>query len=563
MGAKKLSSKSKKKLTKTATGIEGLDHILQGGIPRGRTTLVCGGAGSGKTVLGVELIIRGAVEAGEPGVIVAFEETPEELSANVASLGFDLERLIAQKKIAVDYVHLDGGAQEEVGEYDLEGLFVRLGECVRSVRAKRVMLDSLEALFAGFRDHTILRSEMRRLFRWLKDRKITGIVTAERGDGPLTRHGLEEYVSDCVIVLDQRMSEDVATRKLRVLKYRGSGHGTNEYPFLIGPGGISVLPITSIGLDYQVSSERVTSGIQELDSMLGGKGYFRGSSVLITGTAGTGKSSLAAHFLDATARSGKKGIFFALEEPASQVIRNMRSIGMDLERWVDKGLLRIEAFRPTSFGLESHLATMHRLIEEAKPSAIVIDPVSSLLTGADERDVNGMLVRLLDFLKTRSITSFMTSLGSSEHSEVGVSSLIDTWLHVREIETDAERNRALYLLKSRGMAHSNQVREFLITDHGVRLVDVYVGPSGVLAGSARASQEARDQAEALLREQVVLKNRRELTRREAAFAAKLQALRAEHESSKEEIELGIQAELARASRQEADRERQRVTREGA
>jgi circadian clock protein KaiC len=525
-------------LANAPTGIQGLDEITGGGLPKGRPTLICGGTGCGKTLLAMEFLVRGATEFKEPGVFMAFEETAEDLSQNVASLTFDLKDLIARKKIVVDYVYIERSEIEESGEYDLEGLFIRLGQAIDSIGAKRIVLDTVESLFAGLPNQVILRSELHRLFRWLKDKGVTAVITAERGDGMLTRHGLEEYVSDCVIVLDHRVSEQTSSRRLRVVKYRGSTHGTNEYPFLIDERGISVLPVTSLALDHRASSERVSTGIPRLDAMMGGKGYYRGSSVLVSGTAGTGKSSLAAHFADAACRRGERAIYFSFEESPSQIMRNMRSIGIDLQQWVKKGLLQIHANRPSNAGLETHLAMMQRVIQEFKPQVAVLDPLNSFVVGDNGIGVQSMSIRLLDFLKKNQITSLFTNLTSSssvrERTEIGVSSVIDSWLLVRDIDIGGERNRGLSILKSRGMAHSNQIREFLLTDHGVELRDVYVGAAGVLTGSARLTQEAQDQALQTLREQEIERQQLELKSQGQALEARIAALRAEFEVRKAE-----------------------------
>lgn len=464
-----------KVLPKSATGIPGLDEILNGGLPQGRPTLVCGSAGCGKTLLAMEFLVRGATQFDEPGVFMAFEETEHDLIQNVASLGFDLPGLIASKKMMVDFVYIAREEIQETGEYDLEGLFVRLEHAINSVGARRVVLDTIESLFSGLPNPLILRNELRRLFRWLKNKGVTTIITAERGGGTLTSHGLEEYVSDCVILLDHRIIEQVSTRRLRVAKYRGSLHGTNEYPFLIDAEGISVLPITSLGLHHNVSTERIATGIPRLDNMLGDKGYYRGSTVLVSGTAGTGKSSIAAHFTDAAAKRGERVLYFAFEESPNQILRNMRSIGIDLQPWVEQGLLQFEASRPAMYGMEMHLAVMHKRVKHFKPAIVIADPINSFVTPGNEVQVKAMLMRLMDFLKVEGITALFTSLttaGSAlEHTDTAISSLIDTWLLLRQIEITGEQNRKLHILKSRGMAHSNQVREFLLTDHGVDLVD--------------------------------------------------------------------------------------------
>ncbi|HUL31780.1 MAG TPA: circadian clock protein KaiC [Thermodesulfobacteriota bacterium] len=526
-------------LEKVPTGIEGLDEITNGGLPKGRPTLVCGGAGSGKTLFGMEFLVRGATRFNEAGVFMSFEESAEELTKNVASLGFDLNRLIASKRLLVDYVHIERSEIEETGEYDLEGLFIRLGNAIDSIGAKRVVLDTIESLFAGLPNHSILRAELRRLFRWLKKKGMTAVITGERGDNALTRHGLEEYVSDCVILLDHRVSNQISTRRLRIVKYRGSTHGTNEFPFLIDERGLAVMPITSLGLKHIVTNQRISTGIPRLDSMLGGKGYFRGSSILVSGTAGTGKTSVAAHFVDAACRRGEQCIFFAFEESPSQIIRNMRSIGIDLQQWVEKGLLRFHAERPTVYGLEAHLASMHKYIDMFKPKVVIVDPVTNLGSVASEADVKAMLIRLLDQMKFNQITALFTTLtastGSLESTEVGISSLADTWLLLRDIELGGERNRGLYILKSRGMPHSNQVREFLLTDKGVDLVDVYVGPSGVLTGSARISQEAQERDVESIHQQELERRKLNVETKRKALEAQIASLRAQFQAEEQEL----------------------------
>ena len=549
-------------LAKSPTGIGGLDEATGGGLPEGRPTLVCGGPGCGKTLLAMEFLVRGATEFGEPGVFVAFEETPEELGENAGPLGFDLASLEEQRKLVVDHVHIDRHDAEEVGEYDLEGLFLRLGGAIDAVGAKRVVLDTIETLFSGFSDPTLVRLELRRLFRWLKERGVTVVITGERGSGELTRHGLEEYVSDCVILLDHRVTGQVSTRLLRIVKYRGSTHGTNEYPFLIEEDGITVLPITSLGLDHDVSTERISSGIPRLDTMLGGEGFFRGSSVLITGTAGTGKTSLAATFVDAACRSGERCLYFAFEESPNQLMRNLSSIGLDLRTWVDRGLLRFHAARPTLHGLEMHLATMHKQVREFRPGVVVIDPISNFTSAGTVEQAGSMLMRLVDFLKSGQITALFTNLTTggapAEQTDIGISSLIDTWLLLRDIELYGERNRGLYILKSRGMAHSNQIREMLLTKQGVELTDVYLGPEGVLTGSARLVQESREVAAAVLREQEMERRRRTLSRRRKALEAQIAALQSELGAEEDEVEqLRAEEDLRRSS---TERERREMAR---
>jgi circadian clock protein KaiC len=468
----KQPKKQLKLLSKSLTGIPGMDEITGGGLPQGRPTLVAGGAGCGKTLFAMEFLVNGATRYDEPGVFVSFEENAEELAQNVVSLGFDLKKLSKQKKLIIDHVRVERSEIEETGDYDLEGLFIRLGHAIDSIGAKRVVLDTIEVLFSALSNQGILRAELQRLFRWLKDKGVSAVITAERGDGTMTRFGLEEYVADCVILLDHRVNEQMSTRRLRIVKYRGTLHGTNEYPFLITKNGISVLPITSLGLDHQAPAGRVSTGIKELDDMLGGKGYFRGSSILLSGTAGTGKSSLAAAFVDAACRRGEHCLYFAFEESANQILRNMQSIGIDLAPHVKKGLLAFHVARPTLYGLEMHLVTMHDLIQSQKPKIVVLDPITDFFAVGSSAEVKAAITRIIDFLKTNQVTSLFISYteeGTPNESVVGVSSLIDTWISLRNLENHGERQRGLFILKSRGMAHSNQIRSFELTDQGIKI----------------------------------------------------------------------------------------------
>ncbi len=547
-------------LPKVPTGITGLDEITGGGLPQGRPTLLCGDAGCGKTLMSIEFIVKGAMLYNEPGVFMAFEESKEELAMNVTSLGFDLQQLQNEHKIKIDHVRIERSEIEETGEYDLDGLFIRLGYAIDSIGAKRVVLDTIENLFSGLSNTAILRSELRRLFHWLKDKGVTAIITAERGEGRLTRQGLEEYVSDCVILLDHRVIDQVSTRRLRIVKYRGSLHGTNEYPFLIDEDGISVLPITSLDLEKQVTSERVSSGIQALDKMMGGKGFFKGSSILVSGTAGTGKTSIAAYFANATCNAGKRCIYFAFEESPRQIVRNMKSIGMDLQKHVDSGMLRFHASRPTLYGLEMHLVAIYKMIRNFKPDVVILDPITNLVTVGAMSDVKAMLIRLIDFLQTEQITVMFTALtlntAVSEQTDEGVSSLVDTWLLVRDIESNGERNRGLYVIKSRGMKHSNQVREFIISDIGIDLVDVYLGPEGVLTGSAREEQEIKERTGSALHDYAVGAKDREVNRRRKVLETKIAGLQTEFESVEEELnKIYLQEEL---KKQVSEKTRQEI-----
>jgi len=546
-----------KTLSKSPTGINGFDEITGGGLPQGRPTLICGGAGCGKTLFGMEFLVRGATQFNEPGVFMSFEETNDELIKNVASLGFHLEELVKHKKIYLDHVHLERSEIEETGEYDLEGLFIRLGYAIDSIKAKRVVLDTIESLFAGLPNQLILRAELRRLFRWLKDKGVTAIITGERGDETLTRQGLEEYVSDCVILLDHRVTEQTSTRRIRVVKYRGSMHGTNEYPFLIDEKGFSILPVTSLGLKHTISNERISSGIPALDKMLAGKGYFRGSTVLVSGTAGVGKTSMAAHFAEAACKRGERVLYFCFEESPSQLMRNMLSIGINLEPWEQKGSLQFQATRPTFYGLEMHLAATHKAVNDFKPHIVIMDPINTFVIGEKEVEVKIMLMRIVDYLKSNQITAFFTSLtaneGALEQTDVGISSLIDTWLLLRDIELSGERNRGMYILKSRGMAHSNQIREFILTDHGIELREVYIGARGVLTGSARTAQEANENAELLTRKQEIERIKREIERKRKSLEAQIISLRADFESEEAEAVKMVETEQETIQRLERDK----------
>jgi circadian clock protein KaiC len=544
-------------IAKSPTGIDGLDEVTFGGLPQGRPTILCGAAGCGKTLFAMTFLYNGAVAFNEPGVFIAFEEQPEDLIKNVGSLSYDIERLIEQNKIVVDHIHLDRNEIEEAGDYDLDGLFIRIGFAIDSIGAKRVVIDTIETLFGGLDNQAVLRSELRRLFEWLKSKGVTAIITGERGDGTLTRYGLEEYVADCVILLDNRVHDQLSTRRLRVVKYRGTAHGTNEYPFIIDQEGITVMPITSSGLAHDAWTERVSTGIADLDDMLEGQGYYKGSSILVSGMAGSGKSTVSAHFANSICQAGQRCIYFALEESPQQIVRNMRSVGLDLQQWVDRGLLRFSARRPNLYGLETHLASMHREVKEFDPAAVVVDPISALMGAGVAGDVHSMTLRLIDFLKSRGVTALFTNLGAGSAetatTEMQISSLTDTWLLLYNRETNGEHNRQLYLLKSRGMAHSNQVREFLMSAGGISLREVYVGPDGVLTGSARLAQEAKDRADRLLRTQEVERRTREIVRRRREIAAQIETLQAQLASEEGEMELLNLEGSAREDQRAADR----------
>lgn len=544
-------------LEKCPTGIKGLDEITKGGLPKGRPTLICGSAGSGKTLFSMEFLMRGAMDYGEPGVFMTFEETPEDLAKNFLSLGFDLNGMVSRGLIATDHVYIERSEIEETGEYDLEGLFIRLGSAIDSVGAKRVVLDTIEALFSGLSNDGIVRAELRRLFHWLKERGVTAVITGESGEKTLTRYGLEEYVADCVILLDFRIEAQISTRRLRIVKYRGSSHGADEYPFLIDDSGLSILPITSLGLDYPVSKERVSTGIPKLDAMLEGKGFYRGSTILVSGTAGTGKTSMAATFADAACRRGERCLYFAFEESPSQIVRNMGSIGMDLAPWVKKGLLKFHSARPSLYGLEMHLVTFHKIIDAFQPQVFVVDPISNLSAAGTEAEVKSILTRLIDHLKMRKITTFLTDLthfgASLEHTSEEISSLIDTWLLLRDIELNGERNRGLYILKSRGMAHSNQIQEFLLTNQGIDLVDIYTGSGEVLTGSARAAQEAGEKAAERASRLEAERKLREQERKRKALETRIAALRAEFDLETQEVQLMAKEEQKRQMVLDEDR----------
>jgi circadian clock protein KaiC len=535
-----------KPMPKTPTGINGLDEITEGGLPKGRPTLICGDAGSGKTIFSIEFIVKGATDYNEPGVFVAFEEKSEELAVNVASLGFDLKKLIAEKKIKIDHIQIERSEIEETGEYDLDGLFIRLGYAIDSIGAKRVVLDTIENLFSGLSNHAILRAELRRLFSWLKNKGVTAIITGEKGEGKLTRQGLEEYVSDCVILLDHRIENQISTRRLRIIKYRGSVHGTNEYPFLIDEDGISVLPVTSLQLSNTVSSERVSSGIPSLDEMLGGKGFFKGSSILVSGTAGSGKTSIAAYFANASCNRKERCLFFAFEESPEQIIRNMRSINLDLEKHLKNGLLKFYASRPTTYGLEMHLVLIYKLIRQFKPKAVVLDPITNLVTIGDASQVKSILIRLIDFLQREQITVMFTALTFNNstltfnnpiqtRADEDVSSLVDTWLSVHDIEFNSERNRRLYIMKSRGMKNSNQVREFMITDNGIKIMEVTLGPDGVLIGSAREAYNLEKNTRDALRNNLLDRKNKEIGSKKSILDAKIAKLKTEFDLVKDEL----------------------------
>lgn len=559
-------------LEKTPTGINGFDEITQGGLPSHRPTLICGDAGAGKTLFSIEFIVQGALQYNEPGVILAFEEKSEDLETNVASLGINLKKLQKDGLLWIDHVHVDRSEIEETGLYDLDGLFIRLGHAIDSIGAKRVMLDTIENLFGSFENEGILRTELRRLFTWLKNKGVTAIITAEKGKGMLTRYGLEEYVSDCVILLEHRVVNQISTRLLRVVKYRGSLHGTNEYPFLIDKDGISVLPVTSLLLEREVTSQRISSGIKSLDAMLGGKGFFKGSSILVSGTAGTGKTSIAAYFAEASCNRKDRCLYFAFEESPQQIIRNMQSISIDLKKHIDAGLLQIHASRPTLYGLESHLVAIHKMVKQFKPSTVILDPITNLVTVATLSEVKSMLMRLLDFLQNEEITVLFTALvydrEKSGQTDEGISSIVDAWVQVQDMESNGERNRGIYIMKSRGMSHSKQVREFVITNKGLELVDVYLGPEGILVGSARQAQELQEATGVEMRTYAVTRKDRELERKRTVLEAKIASLKEEFESVRDEmnktfIEDQLKKEIMQRNREQlAQNRNSRITDNG-
>jgi circadian clock protein KaiC len=533
--------------------IKGLDEITDGGLPKGRPALVSGGPGCGKTLFAMEFIARGIIDYNEPGVFIAFEEKIDDLKKNFNSLGFDLENLVKTKQLVLDHITIDRTEIEETGEYDLEGLFIRLGAMIDDVGAKRVAIDTLEAIFSGFANEAILRSELRRLFLWLKDRGITAVVTGERGDRTITKYGLEEYVADCVITLDHRVTNQIATRRLRVVKYRGSIHGTDEYPFLISSDGISVLPITTMSLTHTASTERIATGIPRLDTMLGAKGFYRGSSILVSGQAGTGKTSIAATFVNAACKRGEKCLLFIFEESESQFIRNMKSIGMDFEPWIKKGLLKFHAVRPTAYSLEMHLSMMIKLIDEFKPRVIAVDPISNLYPIGDDVQVRSMMMRLIDYAKSLQITGLFTNLSndsvseafSLEPTQMAVSSLMDAWLILKNIEGNGERNRVFSIIKSRGMAHSNQLREFILSDKGIELLDLYQGTEGVLFGSARMTQQSREVTDRLMRNEEIERKQRELNSKKLVMENEIALLRAKFAREEDEMKTAIGQDVYR------------------
>ncbi|SMQ85555.1 circadian clock protein KaiC [Devosia lucknowensis] len=535
-------------ISKSLTGISGFDDLTMGGLPTGRPTLVCGSAGCGKTLFATTFLVHGARDFDEPGVFVSFEERPEDIAANVASLGFDVDALVAADRLGFEHIAIDPSELAEIGDYDLEGLFLRLELAIDAIGAKRVVLDTIESLFSAFSNPAILRAEIRRLFDWLKDKGMTTVITAERGDGTLTRQGLEEYVSDCVILLDHRVHNQISTRRMRIVKYRGTAHGTNEYPFLIDQDGFSVLPVSSLGLNHQVFEERISSGVPDLDEMLSGGGFHRGSSILISGVAGSGKSSLSASFVGAAASRGERSIYFSFEESQEQVVRNMRSIGLDLQPMIESGLVHYVAARPTSYSLEMHLAIMLREVVRFDPKLVVLDPISAFIDTGDALEVQSMLLRMVDFLKNRGITAVFTHLMHNQDGNVatdaGLSSLMDAWVLMLNREVNGEFNRELYLLKARGTSHSNQVREFVMSDGGIRLLPPYLGENGALTGSARKSEEARARRAEVARLDEIERIRVEVETRRRKAQAQIESLQAEIDADERELRAALSREAA-------------------
>ncbi len=533
-------------ISKALTGISGFDELTHGGLPSGRPTLVCGSAGCGKTLFASTFLINGVRLFDEPGLFVTFEERPVDIVDNVASLGFDMDQLVSDGRLAFEHIDVDPAELAEAGEYDLEGIFLRLELAIDSIGAKRVVLDTIESLFSAFSNPAILRAEIRRLFDWLKEKGMTTVITAERGDGTLTRQGLEEYVSDCVILLDHRVQNQISTRRLRIVKYRGTAHGTNEYPFLIDEEGFSVLPVSALGLNHRASEERISSGIADLDAMLSGGGFHRGSSILLSGVAGSGKSTVAASFVEVACRHGERAIYFSFEESSDQAVRNMKSVGLDLGRWLDSGSLKFIAARPTFYSLEMHLAVMLREIMRFAPSVVILDPISAFTESGDAFEVQAMLLRMVDFLKNRGVTGVFTHLMNSQDgvptTDAGLSSLMDGWVLLLNREAGGEFNRELYLLKARGMAHSNQVREFVMTNEGIRLLPPYLGETGALTGTARKQEEARNRRHELHRQAEVSRLQAQIEQRRRRAAAQIEALQAEIDADEQELHRLVQSE---------------------
>lgn len=531
-------------ITKSATGIDGFDDLTLGGLPTGRPTLVCGSAGCGKTLFASTFLFNGAKIYDEPGVFVTFEERPVDIIANVDSLGFDLQTLIDQSKIHIEHIAIDPSEVAEIGDYDLEALFLRLEFAVDQIGAKRIVLDTIESLFSAFSNPAILRAEIRRLFDWLKQKGLTAVITGERGDGTLTRQGLEEYVSDCVILLDHRVDNQISTRRLRIVKYRGTAHGTNEYPFLIDEDGFSVLPVSSLGLGHKVFEDRISTGVPDLDAMLTGGGFYRGSSILLTGVAGSGKSSLACMMADAACQRGERALYLSFEESEAQTVRNMKSIGTDLGKWLKSGQMRYIAARPTFYSLEMHLAIMLREINRFKPQLVVLDPISAFTDSADIAEVQAMLLRIVDYLKSNGITAVFTHLASVEQAQTdaGLSSIMDGWVLLLNREANGEFNRELYLLKARGISHSNQVREFVMSDSGIHLLEPYLGEDGALTGSARRNAEARARRAETERQAEVTRVQDEVTQRRRRALAQIETLNADIEADEAELKRLVTAE---------------------
>jgi circadian clock protein KaiC len=531
-------------ITKSPTGIEGFDDLTLGGLPTGRPTLVCGSAGCGKTLFSSTFLFNGAKIYDEPGVFVTFEERPIDIVANVDSLGFDLQGLIDQSKIHIEHIEIDPSEVAEIGDYDLEALFLRLEFAVDQIGAKRIVLDTIESLFSAFSNPAILRAEIRRLFDWLKQKGLTAVITGERGDGTLTRQGLEEYVSDCVILLDHRVDNQISTRRLRIVKYRGTAHGTNEYPFLIDEDGFSVLPVSSLGLGHKVFEDRISTGVADLDAMLTGGGFYRGSSILLTGVAGSGKSSLACMMADAACQNGERALYLSFEESEAQTVRNMKSIGTDLGKWLKSGQMRYIAARPTFYSLEMHLAIMLREINRFKPQLVVLDPISAFTDSADIAEVQAMLLRIVDYLKSNGITAVFTHLASVEQAQTdaGLSSIMDGWVLLLNREANGEFNRELYLLKARGISHSNQVREFVMSNNGIHLLDPYLGEDGALTGSARRNAEARARRAEAERQAEVTRVQDQVTQRRRRALAQIETLNADIEADEAELRRLVTAE---------------------
>ena len=527
-----------------STGVKGLDDVLGGGIPQGHAMLLVGKPGTGKSILSMEYLLHGIELHKENGVYISFEESEKQIISNAASFGWKFEEMVKKNKLAISYIDMQPEQMRTVGDYDLSALILRVKGAIKKVNARRVVIDGINNLLSTFDDERIIRSDLLRLIREIKEVNATIFITGERGHDSWSKMGFEEYLADGLMHLDNRTDGNYQTREIQVVKCRGINHYTGKSPFIINSEGMSIRPLITADFDYKVLKSRVSTGIADIDNMLGGKGLYRGSTVYITGPSGAGKTSISSSFANGACSRGERALFLAFEESSDQIIRNMKSIGLSLDKWVNEKLLYFYTARATTNSLEGHLDNIMTMVREVEPTCVVLDPISAFRPIANENETKLMLIRLNDYLRARKITTVFTALSSdgeySEHADVQLSSIADTWIVVRIMDYKGERNNVMQLMKSRGMSHSRQMKEMYFTGNGLKLQNVYQGPEGVLTGAARIGQEKYEKLKEARNVIEIDKNRKKIERKKSLLEASIEALKHEYEEELEALHAAIE-----------------------